>query len=161
MSTGENTYDLERERMDLERQRILLEQERLKVDRFKSWWTGISILIPLLVAAVTVAFNTWSQVQQAQSEFELKAAEIVMNASGPAEARNKARALAALFPDRLSENFAGFAEAFDPDLYGGPDAEVKKELLRWIIANPEQKQEIVEMWVEVFPDDEWANDLLE
>jgi len=162
MSFQENNIELEREKMELERQRVLLEQERLKVDRFKAWWTGISILIPLLVAAATMAFNTWSQVQQAQSEFELQAAEIVTNTSGPIGARNKARALAALFSDRLPESFANFAEAFDPDLYGGSNvSDAKKELLRWIIANPEQKEEIVEMWIELFPEQEWANDLLE
>lgn len=168
MSFQENNIELEREKMELERQRILLEQERLKVDRFKAWWTGISILIPLLVAAATMAFNTCSQVQQAQSEFMLQAAEIVTDTSGPVGARNKARALAALFPDRLPESFANFAEAFDPDLYGGSNisdeknvSDEKKELLRWIIANPEQKEEIVEMWIELFPEQEWANDLLE
>jgi uncharacterized membrane protein len=42
------------------------------------------------VIAITVSFNMWNQAQQAQNSFELKAAEIVLNASKPSEAAAKA-----------------------------------------------------------------------
>jgi hypothetical protein len=130
MSTEQNTeHSLEYEKLELER-------EKVRLERFKVWWTGISIMVPLLVAAVSISFGMWTQSQQAKlqseiqaqqakvqlelqdrqarSQFELKAAEIVMNTETPLGALTKARALANMFPERLPKNFA---ETFDPARY--------------------------------------------
>jgi hypothetical protein len=51
MSTEQNTENsLECEKLELEREKILLE-------RFKVWWTGISIMVPLFIAAVSISFG--------------------------------------------------------------------------------------------------------
>jgi hypothetical protein len=151
-------FNLEHEKIELERQRIQAEFEKLKTERFKVWWTGLSILVPLLVAAITLGFSAWNQAQQAQSQFELKVAEIVMSEKSSVEASNKAKAFAKLFPNRLP---AGFAETFDPYLFGGPPSAPKKELLKLILEHRDQKQEIIKMWGQLFPEDEWVKNLNE
>jgi len=118
-------FDVEREKVMIEREKLQIERERLKLERFKSWWTSASIIIPIVVAATGIAFSVWSlnqqartqsaiQAQQAKSQFEIKAAEIVMSSEGPIRAHAKAKALAELFPDRLPENFAA---SFEPERY--------------------------------------------
>ena len=123
--TDEGTSNLE-----FEREKLELEREKVKLERFKTWWTGIAIIIPLVVAIVTIGFTSQSQhdqaklqlelqTQEAKTQFELKAAEIVMNTESPLGAQIKAKALASLFPDRLPKNFAA---SFDPNLYSKPAA---------------------------------------
>jgi hypothetical protein len=118
-------FDPEREKIMIEREKLNIEREKLKLERFKSWWTGISIVIPIIVAVAGIFFSIWSlnqqaklqseiQAQQERSQFEIKAAEIVMSSEGPIKAQAKARALANLFPDRLPPNFAA---SFNPALY--------------------------------------------
>jgi len=87
-----------------------------------------------------------------------------MNTQNPFEAANKAKALDALFPDRLPHDFAA---SFEPEDYGTPPPnssvksiiESKKELMRMLIDHREQKQEIIQMWMQLFPGDMWVNDL--
>lgn len=88
-----------------ERIRLLLEQEKITAERIKSWSTAVSIFIPLLVAALTILYNVRIQAERARTDFELKAAEIVMSAESPAAAGNKATVLVELFPERLSPRF--------------------------------------------------------
>lgn len=153
MSNQENTkFDLELAKMELER-------EKLKLERNKAIMTSLSIFIPLLIAALTIAFNSWSQVQQSKSDFILQAAEIVISAESPTGAYNKARALAALFPEQLPPDFEEFAEAFNPENFSVPSSTPKRTLLEWIIQYPDQKDEILETWSKLFPEDEWVNDL--
>ena len=135
-SEQEVPFDLEREKLKMERERLELECKKVELERIKIWWTGVSIFIPLCIAAVTISFSAWSMTQQsklqleiqtqqvktqsdiqdkqARSQFELKAAEIAMNSQTPFEAQTKAKAMANIFPDRLPTSFA---ESFDPATY--------------------------------------------
>jgi hypothetical protein len=149
MSTEQSTeHTLEYEKLELER-------EKIRLERFKVWWTGISIMVPLLVAGVSISFGIWTQSQQtkfqaelqaqqaklqlelqdkqARSQFELKAAEIVMNTESPLGALTKARALATLFPERLPNNFA---TTFNPDLYGAAQSEAATRQQGWFRGAP-------------------------
>jgi hypothetical protein len=146
-------------KLDLERVKIELEHEKIKLERNKAIWTSLSIFIPLLIAALTIAFNSWSQVQQTKSDFILQAAEIVMSSETPTGSYNRARALAALFPEQLPSNFQSFAEAFNPEKYAAPSTTAQKTLLEWLILYPEQREDILDAWIILFPEDEWVNDL--
>ncbi len=130
--------------------------ELLKIERLKAWGTILSILIPLLIASLTFAFNALSEARQRQSDFELKAAELAFDTEGPVGTFNKARALAALFPDKLPTDFAA---TFDPNKYGVSRSEPRFELLKLITEYPDQKNDIIEMWLKLFPDHTWAEDL--
>ena len=72
-----------------------------------------------MVAVLTVTFGIWTQYEHARSEFEIKAAEIVLKTENASQARDTAIALSKLFPSRLPENFA---ESFPKNLPNfGPD----------------------------------------
>ena len=89
----------------LEKLKLRIEYEKLCIERRKTWATVISIVIPIFLGAVTVCYGVWSENQRAASSFEIKAVEIVMNASSPMAATNKAIVLCELFPDRLPKGF--------------------------------------------------------
>lgn len=158
--------DVELEKLKLESRKVELEVKRLRLDekkvedeRNQAKLRTISIFIPLLIAALGIFFNVWSQGRQAQYDFELTAAEVVMDSSSPTGTANRARALAALFPDHLSANFA---EEFDPSLYSSPNsADSKKELIQLLIEYPDQEEKILKLWATLFPGDEWLIPLLD
>lgn len=64
--------EIEREKLKLEKVKIELEREKLKLERFKAWWTGSSIIIPLIVVVITIYFGIWSQREQAKNQFEIQ-----------------------------------------------------------------------------------------
>lgn len=125
-----------RRNVDLEQRKLEIEEQKLKVERIKAWTGNASIVLSLLIAGATISVGIWSQYQQsklqlalqeeqtknqsiiqkqqAESQFELKAAEIVMNSNRPIETLNKAKALQNLFPKHLPDHFAA---SFDPTTY--------------------------------------------
>src|SRR6266850_1209425 len=121
---GEN-LKLELDKLELEKEKLKLEESKLEIEWQKAKWTALSITVPLLAAILTVAYGIWSVHEQSQSQFEIKAAEIVMGSSGPGESLNKARAFVALFPGKLPRNFA---TSFDPKEFGGRSNKTTFEL---------------------------------
>jgi hypothetical protein len=144
MDTKIEGLNLDVEKVAIEKEKLLLERDKMKLETHKVWLTGASIFIPLLIAAISFSISFYTSAQQAKlqtqlqakqaenqlamqerqakDQFELKAAEIAMNARTPLEAKTKAKALANLFPDRLPSNFA---ESFDPNLYSMQVAKTK------------------------------------
>jgi hypothetical protein len=118
----------------------------------------------LLVVAITVIAQLASDRSQARKDFELNAAELVMAEKKPIGTFNKARALKALFGDRLPSDFA---ENFKPAEFEAPgyrrDAIVasKKELITLLADHPEHRRVIVRIWSHAFPDDDWISEFEE
>jgi len=148
-----------------------LDQSKTSQEKRRTWITAGSIFIPLLIAALTFANASFTQerqaedqlalqAQQAQAEFELKAADIVMASDSAAGTYNKARAMRALFPNRLPLDFAG---SFNPSDYTSSNeagvVQSKKELLNLLADHPSERQQIIDTWKYLFPDDEWVKDL--
>ena len=140
--------------IDLERQKLALEKEKLRLEVTKARWNASAIAVPILAAVATAWFGLYSQNEQAKSQFEIKAAEIVLQAKSPEEASDKARALKALFPNRLP---VPFAESFDPTKFAAYSQDIiseKLELLKMLDGkNGNRKREIVVLWTKLFPDD--------
>lgn len=148
-----------------------LEQEKLDVERMKAWITGGSLMVPLMVAALTFALGVWNQSQQARlqresqenaerAQFELKAAEIVMNEKGPVGAKNKARALKALFPTKLPDDFV---TSFKPDDFEGPKVEsfeAKRVFFETAASGTADIKALATLWAQLFPGDKWPTRLL-
>lgn len=82
-----------------------LERLQLRIELLKAWGTIVAIFIPLCIGAISIATSVVLANRRASVDFELKAAEIVMNASTPAAAANKAAVLVELFPSQLSPRF--------------------------------------------------------
>lgn len=89
----------------LEKIKLKMDHDHIRIEHFRTWGTIFSIVIPLLVGIITIFYGVWSENERAKTNFEIKAVEIVMNASSPQSATNKAIVLSELFPDRLPKNF--------------------------------------------------------
>ena len=142
----------EHELIEVERERIQLEREKLKSAQRRAFWISILIFIPLMIAAVSIAYGTFSQVQQEKSRLRLTAAEEVLNSSGFAEAQNRASALVTLIPDVLP---ADFVSSLDPKVFIGLKADYELVLLQLLLAYPERRQEIIDSWKQLFNEERW------
>jgi hypothetical protein len=113
-----------------------------------------------VVVILTIGAQLHESNEQAKRDFELAAAEIVMNTDSPAETRAKAEALKTLFSGRLPE---GFAANFDPDNYSEkPVTRRKDRLLGAVLEHPDQAVELIGAWILFNPEDAvWASDILE
>jgi hypothetical protein len=115
---------------------------------------GWPVFIPLLIASGTIAFNAWSQRQQARLQFELKAAELVMSSPSPFAMRDRAEALAALFGGRFAEQLATIPN-FDPGRYGGLNPQLKRDLVKLVLEHYDHRREILEVWRRLHRDEQW------
>jgi hypothetical protein len=88
-----------------EKIKLKMDCERIRISERRMQLTLATIFIPLILAAITLGFSVYLENEKAKNNFEIKAVEIVMNASSPKAAQHKAMVLFALFPDRLPENF--------------------------------------------------------
>jgi hypothetical protein len=113
--------DLEKQKIELERERIKIEQENFKqqqgLEKRKTIITALGIVIPILIALLIINNNLQIQNKNAENEhllaeevaktnFQLKAAEIVMNSRSVNETKNRAEVLTALFPQYLDPDFS-------------------------------------------------------
>jgi len=121
------------------------EDRKARIEIWKGLISGAALLIPLLIGIYSIR-------AQARSNFELKAAEIVMNAKNVFGVRKRADVLRELFPDKLRQDFA---DSFDPQKHTspGPSPESKLELLKLIVAAPDRESEIVNLWRRMYSGD--------
>jgi hypothetical protein len=140
----------------------------LRLDQTKAWITGVATLVPLLVAAISFAVANQARLEEARearqtnreqtaAQFELKAAELAFNTPGIFNTWNRARALKALFPERLPHDFV---DNFNPADYSGISAEAKLELFKAMVAHPTDRRAILDLWCRIFPGDQWAREIL-
>ena len=90
-----------------------------------------------------------------------KAIEIVMKADDPdpSVVHGKAKQILELLPNALPKEFAK-TFSFDQNMSPSPSSQM--QLLNLIIANPSIRNEIIDMWVKLWPDDSrWAVQLRE
>lgn len=94
----------------------------------------------------------------ARSQFALKTAELIFATQNYGQMIAKARVMAAFYPDELPSGFAAKLE--DNDLlrdlakqYPDSHMDSKIELLKEIVAHPEQEDKILLRWEWMFPDD--------
>lgn len=121
------------------------EQRKAKIEIWKGVISGVALLVPLLIGVYSIR-------AQSRMNFELKAAEIVMNARNVFGVRTRADVLRDLFPDKLPPDFA---DSFDPEKHTsrGPSPESKLELLKLIVAHPEREKDIVQLWRRMYISD--------
>jgi hypothetical protein len=135
--------------IQLERDKFIFEKDneerKNQTELLKAVISGFSLAVPILIGIYTLRV-------QNKNNFDLKAAEIVMDANNPIGVKRKAAVLQALFPARLSSDFSA---SFDPKNYIsiGPSTDSKLKLLQIIVDNPGKEEEIVTLWRRMFPDD--------
>jgi hypothetical protein len=175
--------DLDRQKhsddLALQRDDLALKKEQLQVQRSQIVWTALATVIPLLAVLLTLGYNAWSfrkqtlqlsdqrrddaeetkirRAEDADLQFQLKAAEIAFSGESPLEVQDRAKALKQIFPTRLSHNFL---VDYDPAEFGERVGKLdsKKFFLELLLKypKPEQQFETLSLWKELFPGDvEW------
>lgn len=147
---------MDTEDREIEREKLAIEKQKLEVELMKARWTAVSVIIPVLIAAATIAYGMWIQKRTAQDNLVAKAIEIVMKAEDPdpTVVRGKAEQMRQLLPDALPKDFA---KTFSYDQNAVPSPASQIQLLNLIIANPLRRNEIIDMWIKLWPDDsKWA-----
>lgn len=141
-SQSRSSVDIDRQRLDFERQN---EERKNRTELIKSAIAGFSLVLPL-------CFGIYTLRSQARQAFELKAAELVMNAPSVFAVEKKARILRTIFAAKIPRDFAA---AFNPKDFAtaGPSVESKLELLKLIVANFEREAEVVDLWRRMYPGD--------
>ena len=144
---------IEKERIHLEQERFLFDKKRNRDENRFRYATVFSFLVPLLVVAITIYFSISNQNKQTQSDFILRAAEVVTNSNSPAEAQNKLKALEYLFPNLLPKNFSDILSKFEAtDYTEGPSYDNKMNFLNLMANSGASTDEILEMYKKLFPD---------
>jgi hypothetical protein len=137
----------------------VFEQEQIRVERLKAWLTAGSIIVSVAAAVLAYSSAHMTQRQEAADAFQLKVAEILMAARTSGEARGRATALAAFFPDKVSTSMA---DKFDPQTHGW-GRESRRELLTLLAAHPtspDHRAAVLKTYKALFPGDTWANDVM-
>lgn len=147
-----NSVDFEREK----RRRREVDDRDARRTRL----TAMAIAIPLGVIALVLMAGALNQREQDRLDFQLRAAQAVMNENGDVAAVSKARALKSLFGNRLPDDFVA---SFDAETYPTEIAtqvvRSKKDLMQLLADHPRERAQIIDTWKQVFPGDTWVNDL--
>ncbi len=173
-------YQLEKEKLELEKQKIQIEQQKLDIDRTAKYYTIGSIFLPLLTALIVLLIQKRNsenlQKSQANADFQIKAAEIILASKSSRAAKERASILMELFPKRIPIEFV---EAFKKNLKfpGLAYQEKKLELFKSLSTNLNSKAEVLKVfsmvcldedipeefisnWETIFPDDKGWTDKL-
>jgi hypothetical protein len=159
---------IERDRLQLEKDRLAfektkqamdeqLERDRLGVERESAIWAAFGTMIPLLTALAALWVSLRNQArqaelqhQQAEAQFQLKAAELVVGVTDPHLAHSRAVVLRNLFPQRFP---ADFEAQFEPGKFTNAIYEDWQTVAKLISEHPENKKMIAETWLKIFPGD--------
>jgi flagellar biosynthesis/type III secretory pathway M-ring protein FliF/YscJ len=153
---------LDERRFQLDTKRFEFEKAKYERDRGLEWgkaWAAIgSVLVTLGVGLSAYLFQIRTRKRDEALQFQLKAAEIVMDARDTNQARRKAEFLTQLFRDRLDPlDKALKAEHFP---FFGRSQETKEDLLKVLAQHPESRSDIIRAWEILFPwdstDSRWA-----
>ena len=113
-----------------------------------------SISAPLVIAALTLYLAARNRNQHDRLLFQIKAAEIVMDAGGADAALNRAKKMVSLFPEHLPQNFA---TSFNAEDYFNAEAfESKVKFFEIVAPQIDKKEELGLLWGQLFPKDKWT-----
>lgn len=147
---------VEREKLAVEQAKLAIEREKLALERYKARSIAFAVAVPLLALAIALSVGVWLQFVKARDDVALKAAEIVMAGDDAYASKQKGRALATLFPDRLGPSFD---ERFEPEKFDDSAKETvarKEQLLGLFVAHPDQRAAVLAVWKVLFPTDQWV-----
>lgn len=135
-----------------------IEEAKNAIEQRKALGSDLTIWLSVTLGFITLLGGIVSQSRQAKDNFALKAAEIAFSDDSPSATKNRAGAIAKLFPKRLDRDFAA---DFDPKEFTGNNvardnaARAKIKLFEAIVNAPSNREELIELWATLFPGDQW------
>jgi hypothetical protein len=159
--------EFEKRKLEVEEQRIQLDKEKLEFDKnnekdkatieiIKSVITALALVIPLLIAVYSVRSQIKAtrelKALETKHSLLLKATEIVMDARNAYVTKGKAEVVKEILKGQLPDDFVA---SFDPKKFvkPGPGFDVKLELFKLFVSNPDKEKQITELWLRMFPGD--------
>jgi len=135
--------------------------KKLEIERSKIRWNAFSIIVPAILAILTLAGGFFSIREQSKLNFQLEAAKSIMQAPSVLDARGVREAeipqgslqqLPKGFLDQIPEIDKLAKNAANP-----PNTKIDflKMLVSKVALTVDQKQEL---WITLFPNDGWAKD---
>jgi hypothetical protein len=140
--------------LKLDTERLKLDTEKAKIERRQARWTAIAVIVPVLVAVLSLAVSLQAfkeaavlQSQQSQDQFEMSAAQLVVNNTDPDVAYSKARVLHDLFPSRFKDTWT---DTFKPTNYCLPVFDDRITFARLAIEHPTQRKNLASLWEQMY-----------
>jgi len=146
------TMELERAKLDHQKEQAAIQ---VRLQQRQIWVSAIATAVPLLVAALTLAVGVYNQSRASRAQFQLKAAELIMAAEGPAAARDRVKAMQQLFGDQLSPAFGDSVW----QTIGAPGRDRKMALLELLAAHPANRLDILRSADVLFPETDFIKAL--
>ena len=148
---------VDKERLAFEKKKweesLAIEKQKLECEKVSRIVSTAGVVIPLLIVAMTIYWNTHIQKLQHKADFDLKSAEVILGPTTVTESQNRADGLVALLPNRFP---AGFSSRLEPlhEKLQKPEQSGKRALLNLLAAAPkERRKEILELWLAFYPTD--------
>ncbi|WP_353067747.1 hypothetical protein RBB77_23335 (plasmid) [Tunturibacter psychrotolerans] len=160
--------------LTLENKKLDLQAKGLRLEQSKARWTAATVIISVVSAAGSIAYNAWSAHETAQDQFATKLVEITFANDHADVGIQKANAMAYLLGKRLPSDLR--EKMSDPEsfrkelakrfvapsgvlLSGDISSDEQKDLLRmYVAANPKDRQTVVKSWKAMFPPDQmWVD----
>ena len=142
---------IESQRLALDRERLAFERQKYERDSIleqrKMWATVASVFVPFSLGVLAYWAQALAQRKQERLQFQLKAAELIMDARDTTEVKRKAELLKKLFPERLKDlkldekRYPSFSRS----------QETRLELLKLFAEFPETRGDVLRAWGMLFP----------
>jgi hypothetical protein len=156
-------FDKEREAkfQELEAKKLAImqeiEQKKSDLERNKAKWTTISVFVTALsilgsvtIAGLTIVKSQALQNQAADTQFSLKAADLVLQSDDPEVNASKAARFQELFPGRVPHDWA---KDFNWKTHAVENDDMKREVAKVLADHPKQAAQIIATYRALFADD--------
>jgi hypothetical protein len=155
-------------RLALEERRVVADENRLRLESRWGWVTRLGVAVPLVILAATLIYNGWEfnraaeaererDIVNAQIDGQFRLLDVLVSQDSSQEALDKAQ----VFDDlEFSQSVGGepLAQFFDDEALMR-DAGSKEVFINLHLSHPEEREALVALWRELYPSDEWVNDL--
>ena len=148
------------EQLDDEQRTLDKQKARAEIDKLKiEWWTvGIApalSALSVLMLAITLILQRKTQIEiqqrQKQADFQLKAAELVLNSRNPAMAKGRAALLTNLYPEQIDFRFRNKLDRID--FPGALGQEIRMEVFKQLASKYSNPADVAKLFFVAFPDE--------
>jgi hypothetical protein len=143
---------------EIERNKLDLEKRKAKWAVISVFVTAFSILGSVTVAGLTIVESHRLQNQAAETQFALKAADLVLQSDDPVVNQDKASRFQELVPDRVP---AKWGENYNANDHVSENDEFKREVAKLLTEHPDRFDQIIATYRTLFANDKTVQAFLD